>query len=127
MPGREERYALALCDFNECLHLADGGAWRLLEQYVQAAFEREPGHVVANLRRRAERDGIDVALRSQQAFEIVVALHAFEPAMRAGNGGELEFAARGYDGNMLVACNLAEAGNRNLQHQRALAALGRFD
>ena len=114
MPAGEQRQALFIGAPFEVLHFAEGGARRLFEEDVLAGGECRMGCFVAVLRRHAQRNGIDVRHGFQHRADGRIARDALHRAVTARGGRQFVAAVGGDGGEVLVADDLADADDGEL-------------
>ena len=110
MPGREEHAAGSLGLLRQRSQLADGRGRRLLHQHVEPAIERLAHERGADVRRRADRDGVEVRQRIIGLGGGAEGRHAVhDGAAAAHHPREFEPRVARDRGQMLVARDLADA------------------
>eukprot|EP01137_Pigoraptor_chileana_P001417 Opistho-2@39025 len=108
VPAGIERDALALGQRRQCLHFGHGRARRLFQKHMLARQQRLPGSMIADLRRLAEDDGIEVGFARQHRAEVGVIIHPFPLRVAAGDGDQFDAVDLFDGGQVLIARDLAE-------------------
>ena len=82
MPAGEKRDALGGSQRLQILDLADCRAGRLFQEDMLAGFQRRPRRLVAELRRHAERDGVDLDGRRKHVLDGLEVANTFDRGVR---------------------------------------------
>ncbi len=114
VPGGEQAQPFVLRERLKRMDLGQRRARGFFEHHVAARVQRGTGAGVADLRRRAEADRVDVRPGRQQRLERVEILDPVYAARAADRGGQLERVRRGEGRDVLVAGDLADADEREL-------------
>jgi hypothetical protein len=114
MPAGEQRDAVCRRQCFQVLDLADRGAGRLFQKDMLFCFECRPRGVVAELRRHAERYGLEFRHGVEHRLDIRKIRDAVHLAVPAGGGGEQVVAVLGQGRQVLVANNLSHADDAEL-------------
>ena len=109
MPAGEQRDAFRRGQRLQILDLADRGAGRLFQEHMLAGLERRASRLVADLRRHAERHGVEIACRREHRLDRREIRDAVHRGVAAGGGDELVVGVFGERRQMLVADDLADA------------------
>lgn len=121
MPAGKQRRALFCGKRLEVGDFAQRRAGWLFQEDVLAGDERLISGLVAVLRRHAERNGIDRRLGVEHRLDRRIAVDAFDSAMAAGRGDELEIGILGDGGEMLVADDLADADDGEIDRRHGFS------
>ena len=111
MPAGEERDACLGGEPLQVLDLADGGARRLFHEDVLAGLDGRARRLVAELRRHAQRHGVDADVGGEHFLDRREIGDAVDGGVAAGRGDQIEVAIAGDGRQVLVANDLADADN----------------
>ena len=109
MPAGKQRQALGRSERLEIGDFRERRARRFFEEDMFARRQRLLGGLVAVLRRHAERDGIDGRNGRQHLVDRLEIVDAVDDAVAAGGGDQLVIAVLGDGRKMLIAHDLADA------------------
>src|SRR3982074_2631559 len=118
MPGGEQRQSGLPCHGDQRREFADRRAGPFFEQRMLAGRNSRRRLRVAHLRRRAERNGIDIRHILEELVEGGDMLDASDGSVATGNGSEFDARRLSNRGNVLVSGNLSETddGNADSSH-----------
>src|SRR5712664_2903149 len=113
MPGGEQRMSGLPRLGDQRREFTDRGTGWFFQQHVLAGLQRRRRLRLAPLRRRAERNGIDIRHTIKQFVEGREMLDTIDGGIAADNGGELDARSFSDGGNVLVSGNLSETDDGN--------------
>ncbi len=115
VPGLEQAASSDLSHPRQVIQLGGGRAGRLLQEHVLAPLQRQTRRLVVSLRRAAYRHRLDVGSLAQHLVQAREVCDAFHQRVAAGAGDELEGRVGEQGGDVLVACDLADANDGHAQ------------
>src|SRR5277367_581871 len=114
MPSLIERAAGLFGKVRQMRELRHRSAGRLFEQHMLALLERELGGVIMLLRRRADRDGVEIGAALEHRLDGLKIGDVARFAMAARRRGESEMAVGKNGRDMLIARDLSDTHDANI-------------